>query len=122
MSLNSTPIDLDNSDTAEVYQELSINGYCVVRCSSGDVLKDASEIMASWFAAPEQAKKAAISTVPEIEAGCGRGWLVLPDKEVLEAGAGWRPEGVRPDVRLAANTVGAARAGMHVGHTCWVSS
>lgn len=102
-------------DPQQLWKQLSSHGFCLIDDAAPQVLQDALEVLPAWFMLPQDVKQQAAAVKVSSSAASaaaaatarpsGRGYFVLPAKEVLEVKEGWKPQAVQPEVRLAANAV-----------------
>jgi hypothetical protein len=90
---------------AALFSCLATHGYCIVNAPT-DTVADAADVLSEWFTQPLPVKHAAATAEVSAGAAVGRGFFILPEKEVLEVKQGWRPAGVTGSARLAASSVG----------------
>jgi hypothetical protein len=108
-------IRLGSDPPSLLFQQLAANGYCLLDNSTSSVLLDSMELLNGWFQRAQQEKQAAAGAATPADAAdadAARGFFSLPDKEVLEVKNGWKANGLKAHVRLAANAVSTAQSGL----------
>lgn len=90
---------------APLYAQLLSQGYCIIDEEHPGLLRDASFSTSLWFQSSPRQKSAAVSSDQDVAAGTGRGYFILPAKEVVEVSNTWNCPGVRSDMQRAVKTV-----------------